>query len=77
MLGNPFIPTNEVSTKVFIIVTGFKTPGSVVAKLHHPVQEPVRTVDIVLGPRDQSLVSGEKFAKVGYVSIYNNKEVNI
>ncbi len=67
----------KVLTKVFTAATGYKTPGSTVAKLHHLVRKPVRTVDIVPGLRDQSLLSGRKFAKAGYVSICNNKEVNI
>ena len=75
--GNPFIPTDQPSTKVFTVATGHKTPGSRVAKLHHPVREPARTVDIVPGLADQSLISGEKFSKVGYVSICDNEEVNI
>ena len=72
MSGDPVIPTNEASTKVFMAATGCKTPGFMVAKLHHPVQEPARTVDIVPGPRDQFLISEENIAKEGYVSVCNN-----
>jgi hypothetical protein len=67
--GDQLIPTDEALTKVFTIAMGFKTPGSMLAKLHHPVREPARIVDIVPGLREQSLISGEKFAKVVYVSI--------
>jgi hypothetical protein len=73
MLGDPFIPTNEVITKVCIVATGYKTPRSIVATIHHPVCKPAQTVDIVPGLRDQSLTSGEKL----YVTICSNKEVNI
>ena len=45
--------------------------------MHHPVREPVRTVDIVPGLANQSLLSEEKFAKAGYVSICDDAEVNI
>ena len=69
MEGDLFIPTNQPSTKIFTVATGHKTPRSRVAKLHHPVRDPARTVDIVPGLADQYLLSGEKFAKAGYVSI--------
>ena len=56
--GNLFIPTYQPSTKMFTIAAVHKTPGSRVAKLHHPVREPAWTVDIVPGLDDQSLLSG-------------------
>ena len=62
---------------MFTVATGNTTPGARVAKLHHPVREPVRKVDIVPGLADQSLLSGEKFSKAGYVSICDDAEVNI
>ena len=45
--------------------------------MHHPVRKPARTVNIVPGLADQSLLSGGKFSKAGYVSICDNTEVNI
>ena len=77
MEGDPLIQTDQSSTKVFTVATGHKTPGSRVAKLHHPVRKPARTVDIVPVLADQSLISGEKFAKAGYVLICDDEEVNI
>ena len=62
---------------MFTVATGHKTPGSRVAKLHHPVGEPARTVDIFRGLADQSLLSGGNVAKAGYVSICDDAEVNI
>ena len=47
------------------------------AKLHHLVREPAQTVGIVPALADQSLLSGNKFAEVGYVSICDDAEVNI
>ena len=75
--GDLFIPTDQPSTKMFTVATGHKTQGSRVAKLHHPVREPARTVGIVPGLADQSLLSREKFSKAGYVSICNDEEGNI
>ena len=56
---------------------GHHTPASNVAKLHHPVREPACTVDMVPALVDQSLLSGGKFAKAGYISICDGEEVNI
>ena len=77
MEGDPFIPTDQPSTKVFTVATGHKTPGSRVLKLHHPVRKPARMVDIFPVLADQSLISGEKFSKAGYVLICYDEEVNI
>ena len=44
-----------------------QTPGSNIAKLHHLVREPARTVDMVPSLAGQSLLSGEKIAEAGYI----------
>ena len=75
--GDLLIPTDHPSTKIFTVATGHKTPWSRGAKLHHPVHDPARTVDIFPGLANQSLLSGEKFSKAGYVLICNDAEVNI
>ena len=77
MVGDTFIQTGHPSTKVFTNADSQLTPGSKMAKLHHPVWEPSQTVDIVPALADQSLLSGNKFAEVGYVSICDDAEVNI
>ena len=69
MIGDTFIQTGHPSTKVSTVADGHITPGSTMAKLHHPVQEPARTVEIVPALSEQSLLRGNKFAKAGYVSI--------
>lgn len=75
--GDPFLPTNKKSTKVFALADDHPTPASMVAKLYHEVREPARTVDIVPALGRNSLLSGGKFAEAGYVSICDDKEVNI
>ena len=77
IIGDSFIQTGQPSTKVFTVTDVHLTPGSTMAKLHHPVREPARTVDIVPSLVNQSLLSGNKFTETGYVSIYNDVEVNI
>ena len=59
------------------VADSHKTPGPTEAKLHHPVREPARTVDMVPALADQSLMSINKFSQAGYVTICDNKEVNI
>ena len=77
MIGNASIQTGQPSTKVFTGVDSNLIPGSTTKKIHHPVQEPTRTVYIVPTLADQYLLIGNKSAKAGYVSIYNDAEVNI
>ena len=77
MVGDPFIQTIQPPTKVFTVLDGHLTPGSTMEKLHHPFRESVQTVDIFPALANQSLLSGNKFAKAGYVSICDDSEVNI
>ena len=77
MVGDTFIQTGQPSTKVFTVADGRKTPGSTEAKLHHPVREPARTLDMVPSLADQSLLRGKKFSQAGYFTICDNQKVNI
>ena len=74
---NPFIPTNQLSTKVFALADRHATSATTVAKLHHDAHKPAQTVDIVPALKGNSLLSGGKFDKAGYISICDGKEVNI
>ena len=76
-LGDPFIPTTKLSSKVFALADGHPAPATHVAKLHHRLREPARTVDIVPALKGNSLLSGGKFAEAGYISICDGDEVNI
>ena len=77
MIGDPFIQTTQQSTKVFSVADGRQTPGSNIAKLHHPVRKPARTVDMVPALAGQSLLSGECFSEAGYISVCDDDEVNL
>ena len=77
MVGDPFIQTGRPSTKFFTVADGHKTPGSIEAKLHHPVRYPARSVDMVPALANQYLLRVNKFAQAGYVTICDNQEVNI
>ena len=57
MVGDNFILTNEVSSKIFHMPTGDTTKASTIAKLHHKLREPARTVDMVPALKHNSLIS--------------------
>ena len=77
MIGKPFIQTTPKLTKLFSVADGRQTPGPNIVKLHHPIREPARTVDMVPALAGQSLLSGAKFAEAGYILVCNGNEVNL
>ena len=74
MVDDPFIQTNKPFTKIFALVDGHATAGFNIAKIHHNVREPERTVDINPELKDSSLFSGGKFSQEGYVVVCNDKK---
>ena len=76
-IGDLFIQTNQPSAKVFAVTDGCLHAGTNVAKLYHSVLELAHTVGMVPALADQSLLSVRKFADTGYISICDDKEVNI
>ena len=77
IIGDPFIQTNKRSAKTFALTDGHPNPATNISNLHHDVREPSRTVNIVPDIKAQSLLSGGKFSKAGYISVCNKDEVNI
>ena len=77
MVGDDFEETNEISNKIFCMPTGDTTPASTIAKLHHDVREPARTVDMVPALKHNSLISGPKFADANYITVLTPTEVLI
>ena len=71
MTGDPFIHTEQRSTKIFSLADEHPTPATNISKLDHIVQDPARTVNMVPALANQSLLSGVKLAESGYVSIYD------
>ncbi len=47
------------------------------SKLAHNVWQPAKDVHIVLSIQSNSLLSTAKFSKAGYITVFDNKEVNI
>jgi hypothetical protein len=54
-----------------------QTAATTVSKLAHNVQQPAKDVHIVPSIESNSLLSMAKFAKAGYITVFDNKEVNI
>ena len=77
MVGDDFQQTDEKSSKIFHMPTGETTPASTIAKLHHDVREPAKTVDMVPALKHNSLISGPKFADANYVTVLTPTEVLI
>ena len=69
MVGETFIQTKCMSTKIFALANGHPTPATNIAMLEHRVREPERTVNMVPDLENQYLLRGGKFAKAGYVSV--------
>ena len=75
--GDNFIPTTEKSSKIFNQPSGAQMKATYVHKLKHPVREPARRVDIVPTLKEDSLISGPKFADAEYVSLLTPEELMI
>ena len=65
------------SNKVFQMPNGHKPPAREVKLLEHDLRAPARDVHMVSGLTETSLVSAAKLAEIGYVSVFDNDEVNI
>jgi len=48
-----------------------------VSELVHNVRQPAKEVHIVPSIETHSLLSTAKFAKAGYITVFDNEEVNI
>ena len=70
---DPFVATNEISTKVFGLPTGGMAPATTVAKLHLNIRAPANRVDII-PTLETTLLSGSKFADI---AVYDANKVNI
>jgi hypothetical protein len=53
------------------------TAAATVSKLAHDVQQPAKDAHIVPSIQSNSLLSTAKFAKAGYITVFDNEEVNI
>ena len=75
--GDNFIPTAEISGKIFNQPGGDQMETIFVHKLKHPVREAANRVEMVPDLVEDSLISGPKFAEAGYVTLRTPKELLI
>ena len=73
----PLIPTGRISNKNFQLPDGTRTAAATASKLAHNVRQPAKDVHIVPSIESNSLLSTAKFAEAGYITVFDNKEVNI
>ena len=62
LIGNPYIPTGIKSTKLFHMPNGSTSQASDVCKLEYPLRYPARTVNMVPGLVESSLLGTSKLA---------------
>ena len=73
----PLHPDIKEVHQDFALADGNPTPATNTSKLEHRVCEPARTVNMVPALANQSLLSRDKFAEAGCVSVCDGYEVNI
>jgi hypothetical protein len=54
-----------------------RTAAATVSKLVHDVRKPAKDIRIVPSIESNSLLSTAKFAKAGYITVFDNEEENI
>ena len=74
---DPFTRMGQPLTKRFNTPFGQMVQATETAHLHHQVQKPERTVDIVTGLQHNVLLSINNFAEVNYVKVFTPDEVTI
>ncbi len=72
-----YIPTGKRYSKIFQLLDGARTPASNMCLLHHNIHQPARDVHIVPNIPTNLLISTEKFAEAGYITVFDDKEVNV
>ena len=73
----PLITTGRISNKIFQLPNGTRTAAATVSKLMPNVRQLAKEVHIVPSIETHSLLCTAKFAEAGYVTVFDNEEVNI
>jgi len=73
----PLIPTGRISNKIFQLPDGTRTAAATVSELARNIQQPAKEVHIVPSIETHFLLSTAKFAKAGYITVFDKEEVNI
>ena len=74
--GNPFLPTGKMSDKTFEYGDGTTAAADELRELPFNLRAPARDVHMLPGVR-HTLLSMNRFAEAGYISIFDEDEVNI
>jgi hypothetical protein len=74
---DPFIPRGRTSEKIFQLPDETRTAASTISELAHNVRQPAKDGHIVPTIETNSLLSTAKFAAAGYITVFDNEEVNI
>ncbi len=74
---DPFILTGRTSKKIFQIPDGTRTAASTISELVHNVCQPAKDIHIVPTIETNSFLSTAKFATAGYITVFDDKEMNI
>jgi hypothetical protein len=72
-----FIPTGRQSTKVFQLLDGTRTAASTISELPFKIRQPAKEIHNVPTIVENSLLSIPKTAEAGYITVFDDKEVNI
>ncbi len=62
---------------IFQLPDGTRTAASTISELAYNVRQPAKDVNIVPTIKTNYLLSTAKFAAARYITIFDNKEVNI
>ncbi len=73
----PLIPTGCISNKIFQLPDGTRTAAATVSELAHKIRQPEKDVHIIPSIESNSLLSTANFSKAGYITVFDNEEVNI
>ena len=77
MIGNPFIPTNTPLQKTFQLPSGQQAIAMTQEKLHHPLRETARSVNMVPVLKCNSLIRISKLVDVNFITVLVPEEVKI
>jgi hypothetical protein len=72
----PMLPTGAISTAMFHLPNGATAAATMIHEMHHNLQEPACSVNIVPSLVGNSPLSTVKMVKAGYTAIYDDKKVN-
>jgi hypothetical protein len=74
---DPFIPMGRTPKKIFQLPNETRTAASTISELVHNFHQPAKDNHILPTIKTNSLLSTEKFAAAGYITVFDDKEVNI